>query len=186
MNARKIIALTGLLLMVTLPAAATIVRALTVEKMTATADVIVEGQVTDQSSSWNQEKTRIYTVTTVRVAVAHKGPVKVDESIRIRQIGGTVDGLTQSIAGNAELAKGEEVLVFLDRDAERGVHYVVGMAQGKFSIDRTQATPRIGRGLHDLSTLDDKGSAVPLVNAKDAAHTALNALRQRIRTAMGR
>jgi len=187
MNLRKTLCLAALILMVITPAMATIVRALSVEQMTATADVIAEGHITAQSSAWNAEKTRIYTVTTLTVTVAHKGTVKTGESIQIRQIGGTVDGLTQSIAGNAKLTQGEEVLLFLDQDQARGLHYVVGMAQGKFSIDRVQPTPRIDRGLEDLSTLDAKGAPIPLLKSgQKNTQRALDGIRTRIREAMGR
>ncbi len=187
MYARRTLCIAALLLMVFTPAMATIVRALTVEQMTTTADVIAEGQVTDQTSAWNEEKTRIYTVTTLTLTVTHKGPVKAGEAIQIRQIGGTVDGLTQSIAGNAKLTKGEEVLVFLDRDAARGLHYVVGMAQGKFTIDRAAPAPRINRGLEALSTLDAKGTPVPLASPeRPDPQRALDGLRTRIRAAMSR
>jgi len=93
-----------LLLTAAIPASATIVRALSIEQLTATADVIVEGRVTAQSSSWNDEKTRIYTVTTLAVSTAHKGPVKPGETLQIRQIGGTVDGLTHR--GQREAQRG--------------------------------------------------------------------------------
>jgi hypothetical protein len=176
-----------LLLAAAIPATATIVRALSIEQLTATADVIAEGRVTAQSSSWNDEKTRIYTVTTLAVLTAHKGPVKPGETLQIRQIGGTVDGLTQSIVGNAKLSVGEEMLVFLDRDEDRGLHYVVGMAQGKFSIDRASPTPRLDRPLQNLSTLDAKGSPVPLVTPGAAPTVqALDGLRARIRDAINR
>jgi len=77
------------------------------------------------------------------------------------------------------------MLVFLSRDEARGLHYVVGMAQGKFTIDRATPTPRIDRALQDLSTLDAKGSPVPLMTPlAPPAEQALDGLRARIRGAM--
>lgn len=131
-------------------AQATIVKSVSVEEMAKTADVIVVGEVLSRTSSWNDAKTRIYTVTRVRVGEAIKGSTGGAE-IQIRQIGGTLDGLTQQIVGNAKLAEGEEVLVFLDRDETLPFHYVVGMAQGKFSIDRKSGIARVRRSMEGLA-----------------------------------
>lgn len=130
------------------PAGATIVQSLTLDELAHKADVIVHGRVVEQAASWNETRSRIYTVTTVEVVERLKG---LGESrIQIRQLGGTVDGITQSIVGNARLVVGEEVVVFLNHDPSKNLHYVVGMAQGKYAVDRSTPKPTIR---HDLAGL---------------------------------
>ncbi|MEZ4473757.1 MAG: hypothetical protein R3F60_23795 [bacterium] len=123
-------------------ASATIVQSLSLDDMSRKADVIVHGTVVEQATAWNDTRSRIYTVTTVEVKERLKG--KGETRIRIRQLGGTVDGITQSIVGNARLSVGEEVVVFLTQDAEKGLHYVIGMAQGKYTVDRARPSPASG------------------------------------------
>ena len=147
-------------LLLAAPAVATIVRSLTLDQMAVRADVVVHARVVEQRSAWNDEKNRIYTVTRVEVVDAIKGGDKPGTLLDIRQIGGSVDGITQSVAGNARLRVGEEVIVFLDRDQAKPLHYVIGMAQGKFAVDRRGAEPRVVRDLEGLSMAAASGPTV--------------------------
>jgi hypothetical protein len=49
------------------------------------------------------------------------------------------------IAGNARFTQGEEVLVFLERHPVENVHFVMGMAQGKYVVDRNTVPPTVKR-----------------------------------------
>lgn len=183
---RRVLSILTLLLLAG-AAQATIVKSLSLEQMTTAADVIVVGEVLARTSAWNDEKTRIYTVTRVRVAEALKGSPGGGE-IEVRQIGGTVDGLTQSIVGNAKLKEGEEVVLFLDQDERLPYHYVVGMAQGKFSIDRSGKSPRVVRSLAGLALakVTDKQIETLEEAPKTTAALAptLDAFKTRIRAAL--
>jgi hypothetical protein len=166
------------------PAAATIVKSLSLDEMARTADVIVQGRVERRTSSW--EERRIYTVSEIRVEESLKGPARAGEVLRVRQLGGEVGGIAQTIAGNAKLAEGEEVILFLDRDEEKGVHYVVGMAQGKYAIDRKGPQPTVVRTLDGLAMAEvDQGrvrglQAAPVVQAPPA----LEVFKAQIRAAL--
>ncbi|MEZ4465407.1 MAG: hypothetical protein R3F43_13255 [bacterium] len=80
-----------------------------------------------------------------------------------------MDGITQSIVGNARLSVGEEVVVFLTQDAEKGLHYVIGMAQGKYTVDRRGRAPHparaggAGAGAHEDGSLAELKSQATLV-----------------------
>ncbi|MFN3198606.1 MAG: hypothetical protein ACE366_09375 [Bradymonadia bacterium] len=130
---------------------ATVMKALSLDQMVKQSDVIVRGEVVAQHSAWNEAGNRIYTVTELKVMEPLKGQATSETIIKIRQLGGTVDGITQNIAGNALLSTGEEVAIFLRADAEKSLHYVVGMAQGKYTIDRSSGTPMVVRQMHGLS-----------------------------------
>ena len=150
---RSLYLVLGLWLLATGPASATTMKRLLLSDLTSEADVIVQGRVVSRVSSWNEDRTRIYTVTELHVDESLKGPARPGEVLRIRQIGGQVDGLSQVISGNAELRTDEEVVLFLDRDETLPWHYVVGMAQGKFGVDRSGPSPVVRGDLSDLSVV---------------------------------
>ncbi len=183
---RRVLSILTLLLLAG-TAQATIVKSLNLEQMTKAADVIVVGEVLARTSAWNEEKTRIYTVTRIRVAEALKGSSGGDE-IEVRQIGGTVDGLTQSIVGNAKLKEGEEVVLFLDQDERLPYHYVVGMAQGKFSIDRSGKNPLVVRSLAGLALAKVKDKKIETLKHAPSTPAAvaptLDAFKAKVRAAL--
>jgi hypothetical protein len=180
------ILLSGLLLSASL-ASATIVRSMSLDEMTRTADVVIRATVENRASNWNDERTRIYTITTLRVAHTLKGPVSVGEQIRIRQIGGSVGEITQMVSGNARFTHGEEVLVFLDRDAVQGLHYVIGMAQGKYTVNRRTTPPTVERNVHGMTIMPRPGQAALVPSVSIAPNgAALPELEQKIRTSITR
>lgn len=167
-------------------AQATIVRSMSLNQMAKEADVVVHARVATQTSSWNDTKSRIYTVTNLEVVDTLKGD-KAKTTLQVRQIGGTVDGITQSIVGNANLKVGEEVVLFLDSDEKLPFHYVIGMAQGKYSIDRSAGEPRVARSLAGLALADVKGDRAQL--KPDDGHTVeaatgLDAFKTTVRAAI--
>lgn len=133
---------------------ATIVQALDLEQLAKKADVVVHGQVLDQRTAWNASHSRIYTVTRVSVTDPLKGPHKAGAVIQIRQLGGTVDDITQSIVGNARLTAGEEVVLFLNHNPKKGLHYVLGMAQGKYAVQREGKLATVRHDLEGLALAD--------------------------------
>ena len=56
-----------------------------------------------------------------------------------------------TLSGNARLRPQAEVLAFLDYDPARRLHFVVGLAQGVFEIDRTGPAATVHRYLDGLS-----------------------------------
>lgn len=157
---RLVFGLTALLMATA--AQATIVRSMSVEQLANEADAVVHGRVVGQTSAWNDTKSRIYTITDVEVIEAVKGKSAAKTVVQVRQIGGTVDGITQSIVGNASLKQGEEVFLFLDSDEKLPYHYVIGMAQGKYAIDRAAGEPQVVRSLSGLALADVKGDVAQL------------------------
>lgn len=166
-------------------AGATIVRPLTLEMMAQRADVVVRGRVVGQDVAWNDDKTRIYTVTRVEIAEAYKGGDKAGAVIAIRQIGGTVDGLTQAVVGNAKLRAGEEVVLFLDRDEAKPLHYVIGMAQGKFGVSREGPEPKVVHDVEGLAFMaPGQRSVADLKAAPKGEAPTLAAFEARLRAAL--
>ena len=178
--------ITGIFLAVLVPsiAQATVVRAVSVAEMTKRADVIVEAQVEALTSAWNPERTRIYTVTRLKVSDSIKGAVTKGNVIKIRQIGGTADGITQMVAGNAKFAAGDRVIVFLNRSETENMHFVIGMAQGKFAISQQNGRLLIDRqmdGLKRVPTVAGQDRLADLPNVQKPGQTVLE-FKARIRT----
>jgi hypothetical protein len=167
-------------------AGATIVKRLGVADMARRADVVVMGRVLRQTATWNPERTRIYTLTELSVSEALKGTAAAGETVTIRQLGGTLDGLVQTVPGNARFGVGEEVVVFLDRDETQPLHYVIGMAQGKFTVSQTATGLQATQDTSDLAFVrpNPAGALVP-VEAGPAAPVdgGLEALRRAVRAA---
>jgi MYXO-CTERM domain-containing protein len=115
------------------PAHADGIRALSLHELVARADRVVQARVIDSHARWVGET--IYTDTTVDVIQCLHGPCS--RRLIVRQRGGEVGGVGQSVEGTAPLPAGEEVVLFLrDRgDATRPV----GMAQGVFLFRKGRA-----------------------------------------------
>jgi hypothetical protein len=99
----------------------------------------------------------------VRVAGALKGAA--GKEIVVRHLGGVVHGIGQKVFGEAGLASGEEVVLFLRRI--QGGYRTVGMAQGKF---RVEVEPKSGerhavQELQGLALARKAGDGMAVTNA---------------------
>lgn len=127
-------------------ASATTVRSLSLEELTAQADLIVQARVVSQHSFKEGPRGWIYTASQIEVVDSFKGKAAPGDLLLVRQLGGQVEQEVMTLEGNAQLNQGEEVILFLDRDEQEPQrHYVVGLAQGKYSVDRSGAQPVVRR-----------------------------------------
>jgi hypothetical protein len=115
-----------------LPARATTVVAVPLERMTDEAEVIVHARVGAQQVTWDEGHRRILTLTTIEVIEAVKGAAKGD-LLTIYQVGGTLDGYTFKIPGALRFVPGEEMVFFAMRFEDKLVSY--GMGLGKYHVD---------------------------------------------------
>jgi hypothetical protein len=93
----------------------------------------------------------IVTLTEIAISEVLKGP-RVESAITVIQPGGVVGRVGQRVHGAATFALGDEVLVFLEPAGRQ--FGVVGMAQGRFVVDRTGPTPLVRGGEAGLSLID--------------------------------
>lgn len=128
------VAAVGALLVAT-TAAGTTMLAMSVDELAQKSDMVVVGRVISTEPRESEDGKRISTLVTLRVDQAWKG--RPTEEVRILALGGTLEGISQVVMGAARFEDGEEVVVFLRslRTAEP-LTEVVGMAQGKLSVDR--------------------------------------------------
>jgi hypothetical protein len=117
---------------------ATTVVPMGVEALTRASSHVVEARATGSTSQWNPEHTFIFTYTRFEVTRTLKGHAS--KEILVRQIGGTVEGITQKVAGVRQWRSGDEAVLFLQPSpVADGTLIVTGLMQGNFLMRRTQA-----------------------------------------------
>jgi hypothetical protein len=97
------------------------------------ADVILTGKVTQQTSSWNENKTRIYTLATIQVDEYIKGSTA-ENTVTIKYLGGEVGEIGEKYSHMPRFEDKEEVLVFLKKDEKSTDYKVFNGENGKISV----------------------------------------------------
>lgn len=77
------------------------------------------------------------TAITVRADVVHRGAVKAGQEFVVVQTGGVIDGVTYDVDGEADLAAGEQYLLFAT-DSFDGKYAVLGGAAGAYEASGTE------------------------------------------------
>jgi hypothetical protein len=120
-------------LLISTACAATSIVPMSVEQLTAAAADVVEARAVRSWSSWNAQHSIIYTYTEFAVTSRLKGSLP--GSITVKQMGGSAEGYTQSVAGVRRFQDGEDALLFLRPSATNdGTQVIVGLVQGNFRI----------------------------------------------------
>lgn len=132
---------------------ATTLIAMDVPALTRASDVIVRGTVVRVESRWNQDKSRIITDNEILVSEVLKGN-QTGQTVVAMQPGGVVGEIGQAVHGVATFALGDEVVVFLEKRGDRA--FVVGLAQGRFVVDRSGPEPMVRGGEDELFLVDAK------------------------------
>ena len=104
-----------------------------IEKLSKGADVVLTGKVIQQNSSWNEDRTRIYTDATIQVEEYLKGNTN-ESSIIVTYLGGEVGEVGELYTHMPRFEDDEEILVFLKRDQETSSYKVFNGEEGKLSI----------------------------------------------------
>ncbi len=106
------------------------------EDLTIQSDAIVLGKVLSVESKWDEEKNTIFTFITIEVEKSVKG--EVEETVTIRQPGGSINNIALRVDGTPAFSSEEEVLLFLLKRAEG--FSVTGWSQGKFTVQLEKDT----------------------------------------------
>lgn len=98
------------------------------------SDVVVLAEVISQETSRGDDG-QIYTVSTLRIEQVLAGEVAPGDEVRVRQLGGTVEGETRFIPGDAVLDRGERSVFFLaDRTPGEGVLFLTALSQSVLEV----------------------------------------------------
>ncbi len=135
----------------TLPSHATLVKPFSLTALTLESHAILRGEVEDIDVLFDPVWGNVYTHTTVRVLEDLAGTVQAGDQIIVRQLGGLLDGVETRVVGNALLPLGGEVVLFTRTDG--ALHYLIGMAQGKYDVIRgSNDIARVARSRAGLTT----------------------------------
>jgi len=160
------------------PASASVALDLSIEQLTAKADVVVRGKVVGQESAWTRGG-RIVTTVHLAVEAALKG--QSSGTVALEHLGGHVGDIGQQISGEVAFQNGEEVVVFLRAPKQPGSKYrVVGMSQGKFHLTHQGASIIAKQSLDGLGLIRKPGGAI---EEQPGQAISLEALRARISAA---
>jgi hypothetical protein len=116
-----------------LPARATVMEMLDVERLSSLSSDIFHGQVDSTETYWNAERTRIYTRIRVHIDETFKGPVGRSETVTVTQLGGEIDGVRMDYSGRPDFSVGEKVVLFTTR-GKNNDFIVIGLKQGKMTV----------------------------------------------------
>jgi hypothetical protein len=114
-------------------------EAFRIKKLSKGADVILTGKVTQKKSAWNEDKTRIYTKTTLQVDEYLKGKDN-ENSVEITSPGGEVGEVGELYTHMPRFEDNEEVLVFLKKDEKDTGYKVFSGEEGKITLLRDGKT----------------------------------------------
>ena len=112
-------------------AEASMVEELSLSRLANHSDLIAFGKIISTKPRWNEERTRIETQCELQVEECLKGAC--GESLVFVRRGGDVDGIRQTVVGEASVENGEEVVVFLENVG--GKLKFLGLSQGKFEVE---------------------------------------------------
>ena len=119
---------------------------------------IVVGQVETRESFW--DKQRIYTKHLVSVQETWFGKQS-EKTIEVLTLGGVVGNLGQSVDGSPKLEQGQQVLLFMARDAKAGLH-PIGLSQGVFYLGAQTPKGQLAyRDLDAFGFINDTAASFP-------------------------
>ena len=143
---------------------ATVARYMDMPALVKISDVIVQGKALKQKTVYDKARKISLLQTTIQVDKVHMGASK--KTIVIQQFGGTHDGVTTKISGDAQFEMGEEVVVFL-RKGKNNIHYLNAMGQSKFTVSRQGKKVSISRDLTGFSFVKPGESKItPITEAQ--------------------
>ena len=110
-----------------------------IKNLTNGADIILTGKVTDQASSWNENKTRIYTKATIQVNEYIKGN-STGGTVTVNYPGGEIGEIGEMYSHMPRFEDNEEVLVFLKKSRNNTDYKVLNGAEGKINLLNDEVT----------------------------------------------
>ncbi len=109
-------------------------------QLTIGSDLIITGKVAKQKSSWNSDRSRIYTEATVQVDQYLKGYGSNNNSVVVYYPGGEVGGIGELYTHMPKFGNNEDVLVFLKKDQVTNNYKVFDGENGKIKVIKDAKT----------------------------------------------
>ncbi|WCJ58510.1 hypothetical protein NXS98_12360 [Fontisphaera persica] len=153
---------------------------LSIEELAAQAQLVVQGTVLSRACQ-QDEAGRIYTRVELQVKEVWKGQLA-ETRLTLVHGGGVVGEKRTVVTGQAELAVGEEVVVFLVFNA-RGEAVLVGLRQGAFHVQTPAAggEAQAGNGFAHAPRLPSGAAGLMPQTAPPRTWVPLSELRRRVK-----
>jgi hypothetical protein len=177
---RKLV-LCGVLLLLALPAAATVLIPADLGELSRDALAIARGRVAALDAQWTEDHGTIETIVTLEVESYLKGSL--GSSLRFRVPGGELGRFRSIVVGAPELAVNQRIVVFL---GARGpsIPHVLGLNQGVFHVAR--AADNSGWLVTSPVMIPAASGNVPVVRGDPARRPlALDQFEQTVRSLAG-
>jgi hypothetical protein len=117
---------------------ATVVVPLSLADQVGRADRIVRARVVASRSAFEPSRGAILTYTELSVSETLKGTAR--PVLLLRQMGGTANGQTQLVPGDAHLTVGDEVVLFLRDDPSGANVFLFALAQSAYFVNGQSAS----------------------------------------------
>lgn len=140
-RARSLLALASLFAVLATAslAQATVVVPLSLADQVGRADIIVRARVGQMQSAYVADRGTILTWTELTITDVMKG--QTPSTLMLRQMGGTADGQTMLVPGDAHLRTGDDVVLFLRSDPNGGENvFLLSLAQSAYFVNGQQAS----------------------------------------------
>jgi hypothetical protein len=125
-------------LMAISPARASTLVSMSLDQLTQASSDIVQAQVVNHVSRWNDSHTQVLTITTAAVLQVFKG--NASSTVEIEQLGGTVGNMHVFVPGEITLQPQGEYVLFLEPAPASSRYRLVGMTQGAYRIYQDATT----------------------------------------------
>ncbi len=103
------------------------------EQLVGFSELVLSGRVVRTAPAYDPDVPFLYTYVTLEVDQVLKGYVS-EQQVVLKQLGGTLGGVTNYVGGQPRFGVGETVLVFLEvRPRDRSL-YTTALWQGKWSV----------------------------------------------------
>lgn len=135
-----------------------------VETLISNSELIMQGKAVRSWSQWNEQHSLIYTYTEFTVDRTLKGDASSSQpgsagKVIVKQLGGSIGGVTQHVSGVHYWQAGEEAVLFLRASvAKDHTQVVVGLTQGAFRVERLgSGEVRVSNGAPEVQFLKARG-----------------------------
>lgn len=166
-------------------ARAATVRALSLDELTAAAELIVVGQARERQSRWSDSGRLIVSDVAVGVERVVKGRATAGQDLVVTHLGGSIGDLGLRVPGAAAFELGGRAVLFLRAHPATGELRVVGMSQGALPVVLREGGQVVLPGAHGAALMAaDVDGALRPAPAALGAPVALEAFIGRVVAAM--
>ena len=160
---------------------ATLIRAMELGELVASADAIVVGKVVSHQAAWDSQHRKIISTIEIDVEESWKGTIVAERRIAIVQPGGSVGDIEMTVLGMPIFTVGERALLFLRGQRQ---FQVAGMNLGKRALAWDDTGKRWLVEAPSTDGVVEVGPGAKLRQAQRRLPVPLNDLRAQVRRAI--